>query len=627
MVLRARDASLSVDTLRCIHTCASGGIARHAGVGASARQRVWGLVPPRAPASRAAARFPRGVGGFRVPARRTIGRIMHKVQHSLHSGWRVRAGPGRHPTRSRPPRRCRRSCPGWSTSTSCGRDHPRPVPRRQRVRARVDRAVDWTYDTTFERSGGRARRGSVHDLVFDGLDTVAAVSLNGPVLAEVANQHRSYRLHVTSVLRDGENHLVVAFLAAVRYADAQSVVLGARPPPYSDPFNAIRKMACSFGWDWGLETATSGIWRPVRLDRGRRPGSTAVLVRRDADRDGWRRSRRSSRSRRADPAPRGRCRPRRADASTRGRGARARRRSSRRERPRPSCASTSPRCGAGGPSGTASPCSTTSGRGSSPTARCSTTTTRRVGFRDLRWNTRARCRRHLVPARRERPAGVREGRELDPRRRVPGRVTARATRARLRRPRRRPEPDPRLGRRHLRGRRVLRAVRRARPAHLAGLPLRVRRVLGGGAAARRGLGGGARQRRAPRRTRRLVVPAHRQQREPLGLRGLGLEAAPRRPDVGRVLLPRAVSERCSTSSHRTFRIRREARSPRRRAPQRRGVTARCTSGTLWNRKDWPHYRDLVPRFVAEFGWQGPPAWSTLTRAISDDPLTPGVARA
>ena len=43
---------------------------------------------------------------------------------------------------------------------------------------------------------------------------------------------------------------------------------------------------------------------------------------------------------------------------------------------------------------------------------------------------------------------------------------------------------------------------------------------------------------------------------------------------------------------------------------------------LWNQKDWPHYRDIVPRFVAEFGWQGPPAWSTLTRAISDDPLTP-----
>ncbi|GMA24055.1 hypothetical protein GCM10025864_18140 [Luteimicrobium album] len=46
------------------------------------------------------------------------------------------------------------------------------------------------------------------------------------------------------------------------------------------------------------------------------------------------------------------------------------------------------------------------------------------------------------------------------------------------------------------------------------------------------------------------------------------------------------------------------------------------SWELWNRQDYPHYRDEVPRFMAEFGWQGPPAWSTLTRALHDAPLTP-----
>ena len=51
-------------------------------------------------------------------------------------------------------------------------------------------------------------------------------------------------------------------------------------------------------------------------------------------------------------------------------------------------------------------------------------------------------------------------------------------------------------------------------------------------------------------------------------------------------------------------------------------TARRTSGSSGTPCDWPTYRAVKPRFVAEFGWQGPPAWSTLTRAISDDPLTP-----
>jgi len=43
---------------------------------------------------------------------------------------------------------------------------------------------------------------------------------------------------------------------------------------------------------------------------------------------------------------------------------------------------------------------------------------------------------------------------------------------------------------------------------------------------------------------------------------------------------------------------------------------------VWNQRDYTAYRDYRPRFVSEFGWQGPPAWSTLTRALHDDPLTP-----
>jgi len=42
----------------------------------------------------------------------------------------------------------------------------------------------------------------------------------------------------------------------------------------------------------------------------------------------------------------------------------------------------------------------------------------------------------------------------------------------------------------------------------------------------------------------------------------------------------------------------------------------------WNRQDYPTYRDVRPRFVSEFGWQGPPTWSTLTEALPDEPLTP-----
>ncbi|MGF0117615.1 glycoside hydrolase family 2 protein [Promicromonospora sp. Marseille-Q5078] len=122
---------------------------------------------------------------------------------------------------------------------------------------------DWEYRTTFAwEPDGHDR----HDLVLDGLDTVADLRLNGTPVGATANMHRTYRFDVAAALVPGDNELVVRFSSPVRYADAQSLALGYRPQVNHHPFNAIRKMACSFGWDWGIDTATSGIWRPVRLE-------------------------------------------------------------------------------------------------------------------------------------------------------------------------------------------------------------------------------------------------------------------------------------------------------------------------------------------------------------------------
>ncbi|KAG4073368.1 hypothetical protein HA402_008524 [Bradysia odoriphaga] len=123
--------------------------------------------------------------------------------------------------------------------------------------------VDWTYRTSFDWTPNGHER---HDLVFDGIDTVAVVRLNGEVVLDAANQHRSYRIDVRSLLRDGANELEVAFRSPIRYANAQSLELGARPRPYQLPYEAIRKAASSFGWDWGIATYTSGLWRAVRLE-------------------------------------------------------------------------------------------------------------------------------------------------------------------------------------------------------------------------------------------------------------------------------------------------------------------------------------------------------------------------
>ncbi|MFJ4835801.1 glycoside hydrolase family 2 protein [Streptomyces sp. NPDC088747] len=121
----------------------------------------------------------------------------------------------------------------------------------------------WTYvrdvaatDTTEE----------VHertDLVFDGLDTAATVTLDGRELGRTRNMHRHHRFDVT-----GHHGLLkVDFASAYEEAAAVRALTGERPNVYPEPFQYIRKMACSFGWDWGPTLVTAGIWRPVRLER------------------------------------------------------------------------------------------------------------------------------------------------------------------------------------------------------------------------------------------------------------------------------------------------------------------------------------------------------------------------
>ncbi len=121
--------------------------------------------------------------------------------------------------------------------------------------------TDWEYTTSFEFT-----KGDRTDLVCAGLDTVASIELNGSHVGETANMHRGYRFDVGALLRDGANELKIKFGSAYAYAEGQRERLGARPNAYDEPFNFIRKQACNFGWDWGPTLVTAGVWQPIGLE-------------------------------------------------------------------------------------------------------------------------------------------------------------------------------------------------------------------------------------------------------------------------------------------------------------------------------------------------------------------------
>lgn len=143
--------------------------------------------------------------------------------------------------------------------------------------------ADWRYGCRFEWA--RTGRERV-DLACDGLDTLSTLRLNGSEIGRSANMHRRNRFDVRDALREGRNELLIDFAAPVPAAEAEARRLGDLPRVRELPYNFLRKMACSFSWDWGPAMPTSGVWRPIRIESwsGARLGDVLPTTTLDGDR-------------------------------------------------------------------------------------------------------------------------------------------------------------------------------------------------------------------------------------------------------------------------------------------------------------------------------------------------------
>ncbi|WP_231129332.1 glycoside hydrolase family 2 protein [Bifidobacterium choloepi] len=124
--------------------------------------------------------------------------------------------------------------------------------------------VDWKFSCRFDWNSDDSSERT--DLVCYGLDTVATIMLNGRPVCSSQNAHRSYRYDVRELLVDGANELVVSFMSPVRFSDQEEQRRGYYPHTEHHAFNQIRKACYTFGWDWGIDVANAGIWREIGLD-------------------------------------------------------------------------------------------------------------------------------------------------------------------------------------------------------------------------------------------------------------------------------------------------------------------------------------------------------------------------
>ena len=124
---------------------------------------------------------------------------------------------------------------------------------------------DWLYEARLDVTTKMLGEDRL-DLVFDGLDTVAEISLNGVPLGEACDMHHAHRFDARTAAREGENRLAVLLRSNEHAALTEAERLGDLPRVRELPFNFIRKMASNFSWDWGPTLVTAGIWKPCRLE-------------------------------------------------------------------------------------------------------------------------------------------------------------------------------------------------------------------------------------------------------------------------------------------------------------------------------------------------------------------------
>uniref|UniRef100_M4BN09 Beta-mannosidase-like galactose-binding domain-containing protein n=1 Tax=Hyaloperonospora arabidopsidis (strain Emoy2) TaxID=559515 RepID=M4BN09_HYAAE len=124
----------------------------------------------------------------------------------------------------------------------------------------------WTYETQVELPMEVVDKTQA-TLVFETLDGVARVRVNGKQVAATANSFVPYRIDVAEFLVTGVNEIQVVFEPVMQYARRQ-----ADKYPYFVPatenFNTwtepsrrsfVRKAGSDFGWDWGPAYVTVGI--------------------------------------------------------------------------------------------------------------------------------------------------------------------------------------------------------------------------------------------------------------------------------------------------------------------------------------------------------------------------------
>ena len=132
--------------------------------------------------------------------------------------------------------------------------------------ARYQQVDDWVWSRVFDRP--EIDEGGTCLLVFEGIDTIADIYLNGDLIRSTADMFIPHSIDVTKALKDKDNLLEVVIHSAVLWArrQPQDAFSFARAENAYASQPHLRKARHQWGWDNAPRLLTAGLYRPVYLD-------------------------------------------------------------------------------------------------------------------------------------------------------------------------------------------------------------------------------------------------------------------------------------------------------------------------------------------------------------------------
>lgn len=121
---------------------------------------------------------------------------------------------------------------------------------------------DWVYEYNFVLDADSLDKKAF--LVFGGIDTFATISLNGQELGKTANMFIPHRFAVSDHLQAGTNRIQVAIDSIWRHVT--NTPRNAECAFETQERLYVRRMQCTFHWDWLNRFVSAGIWRSVSLE-------------------------------------------------------------------------------------------------------------------------------------------------------------------------------------------------------------------------------------------------------------------------------------------------------------------------------------------------------------------------